>query len=253
MVRRFLLLLVALGTVLSSAATAQQRSGIDVSLIDTAVRPQQDFWRFATGKWLAGTEIPPDRSGWDSFSALREMTQGQLRAVIEAIDAAGATGERRKIADFYASFMDEAKVEAAGLVGLKPELDRIRAVTDRAALPPLFAHLSNLWVRTPYFIEVGPDEHDATVHIAHLRQSGLGLPDRDYYLKDDPHFQAIRAAYRAHIVKLLTLAGEPVDEAGATAMITLEAAIARLQWSRVEIATLSRPTTSAAWRSCRRI
>ena len=234
MVRRFLLLLVALGAVLSSAATAQQRSGIDLSLIDRNVQPQQDFWRFATGKWLAGTEIPPDRSGWDSFSALREMTQGQLRAVIEAIDPASAAGERRKIADFYASFMDEVKVEAAGLAGLRPELDRIRAVTDKVALPPLFAHLSNLWVRTPYFIEVGPDEHDATVYIAHLRQSGLGLPDRDYYLKDDAHFQAIRAAYRTHIVKLLTLAGESVDDAGATAMIALEASIARIQWSRVE-------------------
>jgi putative endopeptidase len=231
---RRLLLLVALGAALPGLAAAQQRSGIDLSLIDSNVRPQQDFWRFASGKWLAGTEIPADRSGWDSFSALREMTQGQLRAVIEAIDAGSATGERRKIADFYASFMDEAKVEAAGLGGLKPELDRIRAATDKAALPPLFAHLSRLWVRTPYFLEVGPDEHDATVYIAHLRQSGLGLPDRDYYLKDDPHFQAIRAAYRAHIVKLLSLAGEPASDADATAMIALETSIARLQWTRVE-------------------
>src|SRR5258708_1855910 len=132
--RRFLLLLVAMAAALSSAAAAQQRSGIDTSLIDSSVRPQQDFWRFATGKWLANTEIPADRSGWDSFSALREMTQGQLRRVIEAIDAGSATGEWRKLADFFASFMDEAKVEAAGLGGLKPELDCIRAVTDKAAL-----------------------------------------------------------------------------------------------------------------------
>ena len=232
MLRRFLLLL-AFGVALSSTATAQQRSGIDLSMIDPSVRPQQDFWRFATGKWLASTEIPADRSGWDSFSAVRELTQGQLRAVIEGIDA-NASGERRKVADFYASFMDEAKVEAAGLVGLKPELDRIRAVTDKAALPPLFAHLSRFWVRTPYYLDIGPDEHDTTVYVTHLAQSGLGLPDRDYYLKDDAHFQAIRAAYRTHIVKLLSLAGEPVSEADASAMIALETAIARLQWTRVE-------------------
>jgi putative endopeptidase len=234
MMRRFLLLFAVLGLALSSEAGAQQRSGIDTSLIDPAVRPQQDFWRFATGKWLASTEIPADRAAWDSFSALREMTQGQLRAVIEGIDAGSATGERRKIADFHASFMDEAKVEAAGLAGLKPELDRIRAVSDKAALPPLFARLSQFWVRTPYYLDIGPDEHDATVYITHLGQSGLGLPDRDYYLKDDAHFQAIRTAYRAHIVKLLSLAGERASEADADAMIALETAIARLQWTRVE-------------------
>src|SRR5258708_24565323 len=115
MVRRFFLVLVALGAALPGLAAAQQRSGIDLSLIDSSVRPQQDFWRFATGKWLATTEIPADRSGWDSFSALREMTQGQLRDVIEGIDVGSATGsatgERRKLADFYASFMDEAKVD----------------------------------------------------------------------------------------------------------------------------------------------
>ena len=231
MVRAFVLLLALLA---SLPASAQQRSGIDLSLIDPAVRPQEDFWRYANGKWLATVEIPADRPAWDSFGIVREATQGQLRDVIEAIDAKSANGERRKLADFYASFMDEATVEAAGLAGLKPELDRIRSVTDKATLPPLFAHLSFLWVRTPYFIEAGPDEHDATTYITHLQQGGLGLPDRDYYLKDDPHFRAIRAAYRAHIVKLLTLAGEPASEASASAMIALETSIARLQWTRVD-------------------
>ena len=231
--RRELLLLLSLAALSPLAATAQQRSGIDVSLIDSTVRPQEDFWRFANGKWLKATEIPADRPSWDSFGIVREATQGQLRDVIEGIGR-DASGERRKLADFYASFMDEATVEAAGLAGLRPELDRIRAVTDTAALPPLFARLSLLWVRTPYFIDVGPDEHDATTYIAHLRQSGLGLPDRDYYLKDDAHFTAIRAAYRAHVVKLLGLAGEPVSEADASAMIALETSIARLQWTRVE-------------------
>ena len=230
---RTLLFLLALVLLPSAAATAQ-RSGIDLSLIDTAVRPQEDFWRYANGKWLAATEIPADRSSWDSFGIVREATQGQLRAVIEGIDAKAAPAERRKLADFYASFMDEAKVEAAGLGGLKPELDRIRAVTDKAALPPLFAHLSRFWVRTPYYLDIGPDEHDTTVYITHLAQSGLGLPDRDYYLKDDAHFKTIRAAYFAHIVKLLSLAGEPVSAADADAMIVLETSIARLQWTRVE-------------------
>ncbi len=230
---RTLLLLVALA-LLPTAASAQQRSGIDVSLIDTSVRPQEDFWRFANGKWLAATEIPADRPGWDSFGVVREATQAQLRDVIEGIDAKSNNEEHRKLADFYASFMDEPKVEAAGLSALKPQLDRIHAITDKAALPPLFAHLSRFWVRTPYYLDIGPDEHDTTVYITHLAQSGLGLPDRDYYLKDDAHFTAIRTAYRAHIVKVLTLAGEPVSAADAEAMIALETSIARLQWTRVE-------------------
>ena len=217
-----------------AASIAQQRSGIDLSSIDRTVRPQDDFWKFANGKWLAATEIPADRPGWDAFGIVREATQGQLRAVIEAIDPKSANPERRKLADFYASFMDEAKVEATGLAGLKPELDRIHALNDKAALPALFAHLSQIWVRVPYFVDVDSDEHDATTYIVHLRQGRLGLPDRDYYLKDDAHFATIRAAYRAHIVKLLELGGEMASDADADAVIALETSLAKLQWTRVQ-------------------
>ena len=125
-------------------------------------------------------------------------------------------------------------METAGLDSLKPELERIRNVADKAALPALFAHLAPLWVRTPWELEIWPDERDATVYAAHLGQGRLGLPDRDYYLKDDPHFQAIRTAYRSHIVKLLSLAGEAAAERDADGIIALETALARLQWTRVE-------------------
>ena len=186
----FLLLLVVLSPI---AATAQQRSGIDLSTIDKAVRPQEDLWRYANGKWLAATDIPADRSSWDSFGIVREATQGQLRDVLEGLGA-DVSGERRKLADFYASFMDETKAEAIGLSALKPELDRLRALDDKALLPATFARLAQIWVRTPYFVDIGPDERDATTYLAHLGQGRLGLPDRDYYLKDDAHFTAIRAA-----------------------------------------------------------
>src|SRR5882757_1759021 len=130
--------------------------------------------------------------------------------------------------------MDEARVEATGLDGLRDELQRIQTLSDKAALPELFAHLSGLSVRIPWGLEIGPDERDATRHVAHLEQSRLGLPDRDYYLKDDAHFQAIRTGYRDHIVKLLALAGEPAAETRAGAIIALETELARLQWTRVE-------------------
>src|SRR6202012_391031 len=124
--------------------------------------------------------------------------------------------------------------DKAGLVALQPMLSKIHALRDKAELPALFAELSRLSVRIPFTLDISPDEHDATTYVAHLEQGGLGLPDRDYYLKDDAHFQAMRAAYRAHIARLLTLAGESAPEKSADDIIALETALARLQWTRVE-------------------
>jgi predicted metalloendopeptidase len=237
MLQKFLLglAMLAIGAVFPGAATAEPGSGIDLAAIDPGTPPQQDFWRFANGKWLAATPIPADHSGWDTFTELREATQAQLRELIEAIDPRrpGAP-ERRKLADLYGSFMDEAGVEAAGLKSLGDELDGIHGLRDRAGLPVLFGHLARLGVHIPFDLDVSPDERDATHYVLHLRQGSLGLPDRDYYLKDDQHFQTIRAAYRGHIVKLLGLAGEPADAAMADAVIALETDLARLQWTRVD-------------------
>jgi predicted metalloendopeptidase len=232
---RKVILALAIGAACPGTPMAEPRSGIDLSAIDPMVRPQQDFWQFANGKWLAATPIPADRPAWDTFSALRETTQQQLRDLIEGIDPHSPEGgEPRKLADFYGSFMDESRVETAGLDGLRDQLSRIHGLNDKAALPVLFADLGRLWVRTPWGLDVSPDERDATVYIAHLGQGRLGLPDRDYYLKEEPHFQTIRKAYRDHIVGLLTLAGEPAADAGAEGVIAIETALARLQWTRVE-------------------
>ena len=217
----------------AASSLAQQRSGLDLSSIDPSVRPQDDLWRFANGKWLARTEIPNDRAGWDTFAALRDTTQGQLRDLLEGLSAS-ADGERRKLSDLYASFMDEKTVEAAGLAALKSEVERIKALDDKADLPALFAHLVPLQVRTPWVLYVEPDERAPTTYAAHLTQGRLTLPDRDYYLRDDPHFQKVRAALRGHIVKLLTLAGESVTNTDADAVIALETALAHLQWTRVQ-------------------
>ena len=234
MLRQFALACV-IGIATSVVSMAGPRAGIDLGAIDPAVRPQDDFWQYANGKWLAATPIPADRSGWDTFSQVREATQTQLGDAIEAIDPNDpAHPERRKLADLYGAFMDEAAIERAGLTGLRDVLARIHGVNDKAELPALFAELSRLAVRSPFDIWVYPDEHDATVYAAHLGQGGLGLPDRDYYLKDDAHFQAVRLAYRDHIAKFLTMAGEPAPEKSADDIIALETALARLQWTRVE-------------------
>jgi predicted metalloendopeptidase len=235
MLRQFALALAIASTWPVSAMATESRSGIDLSAIDPSVPPQQDFWQFANGKWLARTEIPSDRPAWDTFSDVREKTQGQLRSAIESIDPNDtAHPERRKIADFYASFMDEAGVEQAGLASLREPLAKIHDLRDKSQLPALFAGLSRIWVRIPFAIDIPPDARDATTYVVHLWQGRLGLPDRDYYLKDDAHFQAVRAAYRSHIAKLLTLAGEDGGEAAADSILALETALAKLQWTQVE-------------------
>ena len=180
MLRKYIVAL-SIGVAGACAAMAEPRSGIDISAIDPAVPPQQDFWQFANGKWLAATPIPADRSAWNTFAALYETTQQQLRDVIEGIDPHSSDGsEQRKLADLYGSFMDEARVEAAGLEALHEELGRIHSLNDKVALPALFAHFARLWIRTPWGLDIGPDEHDAMHYVAHLEQGQLGLPDRDY-------------------------------------------------------------------------
>jgi putative endopeptidase len=232
---RQLALLLMIGVAAPLALAAEPRSGIDVSAIDPSVRPQQDFWQYANGKWLAATPIPADRAGWDTFSEVREKTQAQLRSAIESIDTNDKDHpERRKLADLYTSFMDEAGVDRAGLASLQDALAKIHGLNDKANLPALFAELAKLWVRIPFTLEISPDEHDATTYVAHLEQGRLGLPDRDYYLKDDAHFVAMRTAYRAHIAKLFSLAGEPNGEVAADNIIALEKSLAQLQWTRVQ-------------------
>src|ERR1700690_2832613 len=173
MLRSFILAL-AIGAASTAAVMAEPRSGIDLSAIDPTGAPQDDFWQFANGRWLAATPIPPDRAAWNTFLSVYEATQRQLREVIESVDPQSPEGsERRKLADFYGAFMDEARAEAAGLDGLRDPLARIHALGGKTALPVLFADLARLRVRIPWGVDVSPDEHDATVYIAHLEQGLL--------------------------------------------------------------------------------
>src|SRR5258708_19396672 len=119
-------------------------------------RPHKDCWKLGNGKGLAATPIPADRPAWDTFSVLRETTQAQLRELIEGIDISDSNPERRKLADFFRSFMDEAGVEQAGLAGLRDELTRIHGLHDKAALPGLFPGLARPWVRIPLGLHILP-------------------------------------------------------------------------------------------------
>jgi putative endopeptidase len=226
---------------IGTPAAAAPRSGIAIENMDPAVRAQDDFFVSLNGKWLANTAIPPDRSSWGAFEKLDDDTKPQLRAIIEraAAEAGGhaAPGsDAQRIGDFYASFMDEARLERLGLEPLKEELERIDAVQDKRDLPALIAHFNRYGMGAPYAFGVHQDNKDSTKYVADIGQSGLGLPDRDYYLKkDDAKLAKILAQYERHIEKMLTLADNATPAADAKAIVALETALARAQWSQVQL------------------
>ena len=222
----------------TTAPPAGPTSGIDRGAIDPSVRPQDDFFRHVDGLWLKNTPIPDDRPGISGFSEIHEKTQVQLRTLVEAAQGEGAGPRARQIGDLYASFMDEAAIEKAGLRPLAADLAAIEAITLPRQLGAMSATLERLGVSMPLALYIGQDAKQATRYMAHLAQSGLGLPDRDYYLKlDDARFRQARSQYVLYLATLLRLSGE-LDEKRADALaadvLALETELARAQWSRVD-------------------
>jgi putative endopeptidase len=220
-----------------AAPVAGATSGIDFQYIDNSVRLQDDFFRHVSGKWLDTVEIPPDRARFGAFDALRDLSEKRLHEVIESLAKGEAANDpdAKKIADLYASFMDEARADRQGLKPLAGELARIDALADKRDIPALAAHLTMLNVTTPFRTLINQDARDSTRYAVYLNQSGIGLPDRDYYLKDDDaKLKGIRAEYVKHVQRTLAMAGVNDAENGAQAILQLETAIAKAQWTRVE-------------------
>ncbi|HJW57975.1 MAG TPA: M13-type metalloendopeptidase [Burkholderiaceae bacterium] len=221
----------------AASAVATTASGIDMKNFDSAVRAQDDFYRHVNGAWLEKTEIPADKSGWGAFYELREETLPQLRAIIEdTLKGAGtANSEAQKISGLYASFMDEQKLDANGLKPLAAEFAAIASIRNKRQIPALIANFNRFGATAPYDIGIHQDAKDATRYIVDLGQGGLGLPDRDYYLKDDDaRLKEARVQYQAHIEKMLAMAGDRNAAASARNILALETALARVQWTKVE-------------------
>ena len=216
---------------------AKTTPGFDVASIDRGVEPCQDFFRFACGNWIARNPIPPDESRWGRFNELIEGNRAVLRGILEkaAADDASRDPDARKIGDAYAACMDEAGIEARGVKPLEAELKLISDLKGREELPSLVARLHRGGV--PVLFEFGSvqDYKDAATVIASLDQAGLGLPDRDYYLKDDPRSVELRKAYEAHVARMLELLGESKERAaaGAATVLDVETSLARASMDRV--------------------
>lgn len=210
--------------------------GFDTAGMDRSVAPGQDFGRFANGGYYKTLEIPADRANYGMFTKLRDLSQERTRTIIETAaktrHAPGSDGQ--KVGDYYASFTDEAAIEAKGLTPLAPRLTEIAAIADRTALARVMGDMNRDGTDVP--IGVGPlqDLKNPDIYTVIVGQGGLGMPDRDYYLDDkNPKFAEVRTKYQAYIADLLRLGGV-TDPAAAKAVYDLEVQIAKAHWTKVE-------------------
>ena len=207
------------------------RSGIQTRWVDRAVKPGDDFFRFVNGKWLASHEIPADRTSYGSFQILREQSENRLRAIVEELAAknpAPDTQEGRIVAAWRA-FMDADGIERGGLAPARPYLARIAAAKTATDLYALFAAPG---FPSPINGSVDPDPKQSAVYSLNLSLGGLGLPDRDYYLSDNPRYPEIRQKYKELLALVLGEAGWPDPAGQAEAVYRLEEGMARIAWDR---------------------
>ena len=211
----------------------------DTANMDTSVKPSDDFFLYANGGWIKRTPIPPEYSRWGSFNQLIEKNNDALHDVAER--AAGETSatdsDTKKVGDYYASGMDEAKVEVAHARPLADELKRIDGVKDRNDVLKEIAHLHTLGVTSLFGFTSGQDDKNSTMVIAQAYQGGLGMPDRDYYTKTDDASKKLRDQYVQHVTKMLTLLGEEPKAAGehAKKIFALETNLAQASRTKVEL------------------
>jgi predicted metalloendopeptidase len=220
-----------------NAAASNARSGVDVGALDAAVRPQDDFFRYSQGKWLKDVDIPNDRSSWGAFNVAADNVEQQIRTLIEQAaqdKKAKAGSDTQKMGDFYTSYVDQARRNALGITPLKGELARIAALKDKKSLAPLAARFERIGAGSPVNMGVRQDARESTRYVVGIGQSGLGMPNRDFYLQDEARIADTRAKYLVHVEKMLALAGHKDAAAEAKAIVALETEIARVQWSAVE-------------------
>jgi len=221
------------------AAEKTPHPGIDAAGIDKSVKPGDEFYLYANGAWMKTAKIPEDRSSFGPGVMLVELANQRTRDLIQEAAATGAQAgpEAGKIADYYNSFLDEAAIEAKGRAPLQPTLDKIAALRDKSELARALGEtlrtdtdpLNNTNYHTPHLfgLWVAQDFNDPARNTAYILQGGIGLPERDYYLSDDAKMAQTREQYKAHVTKVLTLAGIQNPAGAANRVMALETKIAR--------------------------
>jgi putative endopeptidase len=215
----------------ASGVAAKPMTSFDLSAFDRSADPCADFYQFACGGWVKSNPLPPDQSRYGRFDELQERNRDVLHGILEKVapPAAGRDATDQKIGDYYAACMDEPAIEALGLKPLEAPLARVAAVSDRGALAAVVASLHRSGASAFFSFDSTQDFKDPTQVIAEADRGGMGLPDRDYYLKDDPNSQQLRTEYVAHVQRIFELAGEPKEKAAADAqgVMAVETALAK--------------------------
>ncbi len=204
--------------------------GFDAAGMDPSVKPGDNFYKYANGKWEAVTPIPADKSNYGMFTVLDDLSTTRTRELLDAVKDDPSS----KMGAAYASFLDQPTIEAKGLAPIQPWLNEIKGLSSKAGYAALAAKAVQSGVSAPFSAYVGPDDKQPDVYALSVGQGGIGLPDRDYYLSTDAKLVEARTAYQAHLAKLLTLAGEPNAAARAAAIVAFETKIARAHWTRIE-------------------
>ena len=212
-------------------------SGIDKANMDLSVRPQDNFYRYVNGAWLNSSEIPGDKTSIGSFYDLRDEADDNVKVIIEELAATPNLkmgSDEQKVADLFRSFMDTDARNAAGITPIQPIFDNINSLKDKNELATFFGENQKIGVSSPLAFYISVDAKDSTRYATHVWQSGLGLPDRDYYFNEADRFTALRKGYVAHIENMFNLAGLKDGKAAAQTVMAIETKLAGFHWTQVE-------------------
>ena len=204
--------------------------GLDEAGMNRSVAPGDDFFEYANGTWAKNTPIPADKARYGMFNVLDDLSKERTRTIIEE----QAKDPNSKIGNAYASFMDQASVEAKGLAPFQPWLNEIKGTTSKKDLAKLYSDADRIGIDIPFRMFVGQDRKSSDRYALSVLQGGLGMPDRDYYLSNDPKLTDTKAKYLQHLTAMLTLAGEPNAAARAKAILAFETKVATVHWPRAE-------------------